>query len=91
MNIPSRMALVACFGIALAACAPKPQLTAQEVQSVGGLSMEAVEAKLGSPHVITNAGDSVWWDYDNIVMPDGKSKSSCQIVFKKGTVDSIKC
>ncbi len=91
MNAATRWILIVCAGLLFAACAPKPHLTAQEVEGVSGLSMEAVEAKLGSPHVVTNAGDSVWWGYDHIIMPDGKSNGSCQIVFKKGKVDSIKC
>jgi hypothetical protein len=77
--------------IVLAACAPKPHLTTLQVQGVMGLSMEEVKAKLGGPHVITNAGDSVWWDYDDVTTPDGNGSVSCQVVFKKDTVSQIKC
>ncbi len=91
MNATTRMILMACAGLALAACTSRPHLTSQQVESVTGLPMEAVEAKLGKPHVVTNAGDTVWWDYDNIVTPSGNEGGTCQVIFKKEKVDSIKC
>ncbi len=90
MNPTSRLILTACMGMALAACSPQPHLTAQQVQSVKGLGMEQVKAKLGGPHVVTDAGDSVWWDYDTVTT-EGKSAGSCQVIFKKGVADQIKC
>ncbi len=77
--------------LALSACTPKPHITTQQVQGVMGLSMDEVRAKLGGPHVVTDAGDSVWWDYDDVAAADGKGSASCQVIFKKGVVDRIKC
>ncbi len=94
MNRSRNATLALCLSgalFALAACAPKPRVTTQQVQSVSGLSMDEVKAKLGGPHVVTDAGDSVWWDYDNVTMPDGTGSVSCQVIFKKGVVDRIKC
>jgi hypothetical protein len=85
-----RLMLAAGMGL-LAACAPKPHLTQQQVEGVSGLGMEEVKARLGGPHVVTNAGDSVWWDYDRIMTPDGKDDGTCQIIFKQGRANTIKC
>ncbi len=91
MNPTTRLMLTACAGLALAACSPRPHLTVQQVQSVKGLDMDQVKAKLGGPHVVTDAGDSVWWDYDDITTAEGKSTGSCQVIFKKGVADQVKC
>lgn len=90
MNPTTRLILAACAGIALAACAPKLHLTVQQVQSVKGLDMDQVKAKLGGPRVITDAGESVWWDYDNVTTAEGKS-AACQVIFRKGIAEEIKC
>lgn len=83
--------LIFAAAIALAACTPKMHPTLEQVKSVQGLGMEEVKAKIGGPHVVTDAGDSVWWDYDNIALPNGNHDGACQIIFRKGRVDTIKC
>ncbi len=77
--------------LTLAACAPKPQLTTQQVLGVKGLSKDAVREKLGGPHVVTDAGDSIWWMYDDVAMPDKQNTTSCQVIFRKGVADTVKC
>lgn len=84
-----RLTLVAL--LALAACSPKPHPTLEQVKSVQGLSMEEVRARIGGPHVTTDAGENIWWDYDNIALPNGNNDGTCQIIFKQGKVDMVKC
>lgn len=76
---------------ALAACKQSPPLTIQQIESVKGLGMDAVRAKIGGPHVVTDAGESVWWDYDNVTTSDGKPANNCQVIFKKGIVAEVHC
>jgi len=83
--------LTAIAALALAACTPQPHLTMQQVKSVTGLSMEDVNAKLGRASSITDAGDSVWWEYIEIATPDGNNDGSCHVVFRKGIAVDVKC
>lgn len=91
MNTALRLALAACATVVLAACGPKMHPTKEQVESVRGLTMDAATAKIGGPYVVTNAGDSVWWDYNNVLMPDGSKNGSCQVVFKNGIAIEVKC
>lgn len=96
MDITRRLTLSACAALALAAlalsaCAPKPHLTMQQVQSVAGLGMGDVNAKLGRASSITDAGDSVWWEYIDIATANGNNDGSCHIVFRKGIAVNVKC
>jgi outer membrane protein assembly factor BamE (lipoprotein component of BamABCDE complex) len=84
-------ACAACAALALSACAPRQNLTTKQVQSVAGMTMDQVEAKLGGPYVVTNAGDSVWWDYNDITTPDGRTSGTCQVVFVNGVASKVKC
>ncbi len=91
MNRITKMILLTCAGLAFAACSPRPHVNLQQVQSVMGLNMDQVRAKLGGPHVVTDAGDSVWWHYNEVTTADGKSAVSCQVIFTKGVVNRINC
>ena len=91
MNITRRFVLAACAALALAACTAKEYLTEKQVQSVIGLSMEAVNAKLGRASSITDAGGSVWWEYIDIATQNGNNDGACHITFKKGIAVAIKC
>ena len=91
MNITRRLTLAACVALALGACTPRPHLTVQQVQSVTGLSMQDVNAKLGLASSITNAGDSVWWEYIEIATPDGNNDGDCHVIFKGGIAVNVKC
>jgi hypothetical protein len=75
----------------LGACSPGPKLTQQQVKSVVGLGEDQVEKKIGSPNSTTNAGDSIWWEYINIDMGNGRTDGDCHVVFKKGVVTEVKC
>ncbi|MBI1173947.1 MAG: hypothetical protein GC139_01625 [Sideroxydans sp.] len=91
MNTAQRLTLAACAAFALAACAPQMHPTKEQVESVKGLSMDAVQKKIGGPYVVTNAGDSVWWDYNGITMPDGSKGGTCQVIFVNGVASQVKC
>ena len=91
MNKALRLVLPLCIGAALAACAPKPHLTQKQIESMAGKTMDAVKRSIGGPYVVTNAGDSVWWDYNNIIMPDGTKDGTCQLVFVHDVVKEVKC
>lgn len=91
MNTAQRYALAACATLALTACAPKMHPTKEQVESVTGLSMDAVTAKIGAPYVVTNAGESVWWDYNGIAMPDGSKNGTCQVIFVNSVASKVKC
>jgi hypothetical protein len=88
MNAASRLILLACAALALAACTPRPKLTVKDIKGVAGMSMDQVQNKLGGPDVVTNAGDSVWWDYNDV---QGNGTGTCQVVFKKDVVAKIRC
>lgn len=88
MTTSRRLLFTALAVLAIAACAPRPKLTEQDVKSVAGMTMDQVKSKLGGPYVVTNAGDSVWWDYNDI---QGNASGTCQIVFVNGVANKIKC
>lgn len=91
MNTVQRLSL-AIFGVlALAACKPRMHPTQQQVKDVVGLSMDAVKKKIGGPYVVTNAGESVWWDYNELAMPGGSKDGTCQVIFVKGVATKVKC
>lgn len=83
--------LVLAALLMLGACSPRPKLTQEQVASVVGLSQDQVEDKIGSPESTTNAGDSIWWEYINIDMGNGRTDGDCHVVFKKGVVVEVKC
>ncbi len=85
------LTLAACAALLLGACAPKQHLTVEQVKSVSGLGMEAVSARLGRASSITDAGNSVWWEYVGIAMPNGTTDGSCHIVFRGGIAVEVKC
>ena len=91
MNKASRLVLAVIAGAALAACAPKVHPTKAQLESMAGLSMDAVAAKIGGPYVVTNAGESIWWDYNGIAMPDGSKDGTCQIIFVHDVAKQVKC
>lgn len=91
MNTPRLITLAAFTALALAACAPKTHLTSQQVQGVAGLSMDAVSAKLGRASSITDAGNSVWWEYIGVTLPNGNTEGSCHVVFKQGVAVEVRC
>lgn len=91
MNKASRLMLIAAAALALTACAKRQHPTQEQVKSVVGLSMEAVKAKIGGPYVVTNAGESVWWDYNEIAMPGGSNDGTCQVIFVNGIASKVKC
>ena len=83
--------LAACAALMLGACTERPHLTVQQVKSVVGLSMSEVDDKLGRASSITDAGDSVWWEYIGIAMPNGTTDGSCHVVFRRGVAVDVKC
>jgi hypothetical protein len=85
------MFLTACAALLLAACSPRPRLTTKDVEGVSGMTMDQVQERLGGPYVVTNAGDSVWWDYNDIIEPDGRDTGTCQVVFVNGVASKVKC
>ncbi len=91
MNTTRLLTLSACAALMLGACAPKPTMTDKDVKSVVGMSMSAVDAKLGRASSITDAGDSVWWEYINITMPNGNTDGSCHVVFRHNVAVEVKC
>ncbi len=91
MNTTRLLTLAAVAAIALAACTPRPKITTQQVQSVTGLGMADVEAKIGRATSVTNAGDSIWWEYINVTTPNGNDDGACHIVFRKGIAVEVKC
>lgn len=91
MNTARLLTLSACAALMLGACAPKPTMTDKDVKSVVGMSMSAVDAKLGRASSITDAGDSVWWEYINITMPNGNTDGSCHVVFRHNVAVEVKC
>lgn len=91
MNTIRFSVLALCAALMLGACSPAPKLTSQQVKSVVGLSQDQVEDKIGSPESTTNAGDSVWWEYINVDLGNGRTDGDCHVVFKKGVVVEVKC
>lgn len=91
MNTVRLLSLAACAALMLGACAERPHPTAQQVKSVVGLGMDAVSSKLGRASSITDAGDSVWWEYIGIVMPNGSTDGDCHVVFRKGVAVEVRC
>jgi len=91
MKVSRPLITAACAALALVACTPRPHLAAQDVKSVVGLSMADVEAKLGRATSVTDAGDSMWWEYDGIVTANGNNDASCHVVFRKGIAVQVKC
>jgi hypothetical protein len=85
------LSLAVCAALVLGACTERQHLTDKQVKSVVGLSMSAVDDKLGRASSITDAGDSVWWEYIGITMPNGNTDGSCHIVFKKGVAVEVRC
>jgi hypothetical protein len=85
------LSLATCAALVLGACTERPHLTAQQVKSVVGLSMGVVDSQLGRASSITDAGDSVWWEYIGIAMPNGTTDGSCHIVFRKGVAVEVRC
>jgi len=85
------LSLAACAALMLGACTERPHLTDKQVKSVVGLSMSEVDAKLGRASSITDAGNSVWWEYIGIAMPNGTTDGSCHVVFKNGVAVEVKC
>jgi hypothetical protein len=83
--------LAACAALALGACTPKEPLTRQQVKSMVGLSMGDVNAKLGRASSITNAGDSIWWEYIGIATTNGANDAACHIIFKDGVAKEVRC
>ncbi len=83
--------LALCATLMLGACAPRPKLTEQQIKGVSGLSMDQVEDKIGSPTSVTNAGNSVWWEYINVDLGNGRTDGDCHVVFKNGVVSEVKC
>ena len=74
----------------MTACGPAKKLTTRQVEGVVGLSEDEVRAKLGGPHYLTNAGDSVWWSYDGVTDENG-APVECHVVLKGGRVDKVEC
>jgi outer membrane protein assembly factor BamE (lipoprotein component of BamABCDE complex) len=74
----------------LVACESGKQLTTKQVQAVAGMGEDEVRARLGGPHYLTNAGDSVWWNYDGVADASG-APVSCHVIFKAGRVDKVEC
>lgn len=91
MKTTLRLSLAACTALLLCACGPQQHFTQKQMESMAGHGMDWVKDRIGGPYVVTNAGSSVWWDYNNIVMPDGRQDGSCQLVFVKGMVTQVKC
>jgi outer membrane protein assembly factor BamE (lipoprotein component of BamABCDE complex) len=91
MTTPSRLIFTALAALALAACAPRQQLQEKDVKSVIGMTMDQVESKLGGPYVVTNAGDSVWWDYNDVTKATGNYSTTCQIIFVNSVATKVKC
>ncbi len=89
---PARLlALSLGAALLLGACTPRPKMTTQAVKSVVGLSMADVDAKLGRATSITNAGDSIWWEYDGLTTPAGNTDGSCHIVFRNSVAVEVRC
>jgi len=91
MKTALRLTLAACAGLVLTACGPQQHFTQKQMESMKGHSMDMVRNQIGGPYVVTNAGESVWWDYNGIVMPDGSKDGTCQLVFVKDVVSKVRC
>jgi hypothetical protein len=91
MKTTLRLTLAACTGLALAACGPQIHPTRKQMESLVGLSMDAVRHKVGGPYVVTNAGESVWWDYNNVAMPGGSNDGQCQVIFVNEVATKVRC
>ncbi len=91
MNTTRLLAFAACTALLLGACTPRPRMSTEDVKSVKGLSMAAVDAKLGRASSVTNAGDSMWWEYIGLTTPSGNTDGSCHIVFRNGVATEVKC
>jgi hypothetical protein len=84
------LAAAMLVALMLTACGPAKKLTTQQVQSVVGLSEDEVRAKLGGPHYLTNAGESVWWSYDGVIDTNG-APVECHVILRAGRVDKVEC
>ena len=91
MKTALQLALVAIVGLVLSACGPQQHFTQAQIESMNGHGMDWVKDRIGGPYVVTDAGESVWWDYNNIIMPDGRKDGTCSLVFVKGMVTKVKC
>lgn len=91
MNTTRRLTLAACAALALAACAPKPHLTTKQIETVKGLGMGEVQARLGMADSVTNAGNSIWWEYINVTTANGHNDGDCHVVFKNDVASEIRC
>ncbi len=91
MTTTTRLLTLAACALLLGACTPKEHLTAQQVKAVVGLNMEAVSHKLGRASSITDAGNSIWWEYIGVTLPNGNTEGSCHIVFKQGVAVEVRC
>ena len=91
MKTALRLALAASTVLFLAACGPKQHFTQKQMESMKGHSMDMVRNSIGGPYVVTDAGSSVWWDYNGITMPDGSKEGTCQLVFVKDVVSEVRC
>ncbi len=87
----TRLLTLACAALLLAACHSRPAMTTQDGKSVLGLSMGAVDARLGRASSVTNAGDSIWWEYIGITTPAGNTDGSCHIVFRNSVAVEVRC
>lgn len=91
MKTALRLALAASTGLLLAACGPQQHFTQKQMESMKGHSMDWVRHTIGGPYVTTDAGRSWWWDYNGIIMPDGRKDGTCQVVFVKDVATEVKC
>ena len=91
MKTALRLALATFAALLLAACGPTVHYTQKQMESMAGHSMDMVRSKIGGPYVVTDAGSSMWWDYNGIIMPDGRKDGTCQIVFVKGIATKVRC
>lgn len=91
MKTSLRLILAASVGILLSACGPSQHFTQKQMESMKGHGMDWVKDRIGGPYVVTNAGQSIWWDYNGIIMPDGRKDGTCQLVFVKNMVTQVRC
>lgn len=91
MKTALRLALAISTGLVLSACGPQQHFTQKQIESMKGHSMDWVRNTIGGPYVTTDAGSSEWWDYHDIITPDGRKDGTCQIVFVKEKATQVKC
>ena len=91
MKTALQVVLAACAGLALTACGPQVHITQKQMESMKGHGQEWVRNAIGGPYVMTNAGASIWWDYNGIAMPDGSKDGTCQIIFVHDVAKQVKC